>query len=509
MNSAQRAGVGAVVGAILVLAFHPATRSFFVPTLTAFGRMPEVDSSPLQALPQTVPEKLLTVQDAAVWIESASKQKLGKAQLRDSERAKLAKVFEFAKENDPLNAYWPLAEANLIFAPTTESWKRAAGMQAFNDYQSNGIISSSKQMEKHGAKAWRWSVLSSLRSEATSTLCEATARDLNRSYPLDIKEGLEIRFATLRNGVLLRDGSRNIRNGDHGQLMVELSTYPAELRDKSPKRLLLAQVNFLDLLRANQMVLEATTAQSAFRDNEAWLALVERNEAKKTLRFWAQMATFAALTPAVLTIMSVFSAVVLVMGLLSRKLELAEKLVRPPWPIVVGLISGLTLFILIGQFLVACAVALCNFFLLAQSPTRRSKAPNSLGPLFMLTCTVVTLATSLFGALFYVGLLAPAIHSLEALNTPPEYFAGSTLFAGLAITTSVLLCVIAPSWGFAFRVDTGKVLELALIKSGKASLGLSIVLAIVSAPVCVALDRAAENHLVELTTNEPLYYYRH
>lgn len=508
MNSSRRVFLGAFVGAFVVLSVHPASRGLLIPALGKLGRDPRIDSASLQPRTEVLPRRVLTLPDAAAWVETGATLATKSIKPSSEDADRLRKVVAFAKARDSRNSFWALSEISLLEEPTAEKWIEAAKAESFNDYQSDRIIETSRTLGDYGAKAWRWTVLAELRSESSSVLTETFARTLNLHAPLDTDQGLDIRMATLRLGALLRDGARSLRNGDAGQAMVELSSYPPEIRDRSPKRLLLAQVGLFDRLRSRSRDEDVTEANRVFRENEAWVALVDRNQAQETFRTWSFLAILAATLPSMFLFAAVVSGLFLLAGTIGQKTQLIEKLTKGPWPILAGAVTGYAALALTQQWLIALAVMLCNAFLLFETPTQRSKRPKSLGPLFSLTTLVIVLASSLFAGLFFAGFTSPVIHAFEALQVPPEYYAGSSLFAGFFLVTAVLLCLVAPSWGYAFRTPTATALELALVQGGRASLALCLSLAVLTTPLAVALDTNAESNLVEIATNEPLYYYR-
>ena len=126
----------------------------------------------------------------------------------------MVELTQIGAANEPDNAFWRQSEA--VFQErlgnievSRESWKIASLARTWDDYQTAHREKLIDDLEtEYGRRlAWHVAVAKSLKSSTASRSLLAFARRLHTEE--EQAHDLELRLATLRNGVLLRDGSRS------------------------------------------------------------------------------------------------------------------------------------------------------------------------------------------------------------------------------------------------------------------------------------------------------------
>ena len=252
MTPAQRAWLGAALGAILTLALHPLSRpyitSVFVlrappglrfrdePT-TANGHQPDLLDSPL---PQAYPPVLFRPQnrfDASVWLQVAAEKLIHHVRFQPDEIPNVIQVSRAASDSEPDNAFWLQMEAVFLrehneLAEAKRVWLRASHCASWNDLQTSYLSDLGNKLAANTQSdfAWQWAFVYYLRSTAAARAIANFARAINPSAGLGTDSGLQLRYATLVNGELLRKGSRNLEVGQIGATMMEIASHPPGLR---------------------------------------------------------------------------------------------------------------------------------------------------------------------------------------------------------------------------------------------------------------------------------------
>lgn len=515
MNLWQRVLLGAALGALTVLLLHPASRSTLLTPMLAWGPSSTISNNPWALTAMDTLPKPATVVEASLWMEAGAKGLAMRQTFTDEDLDKLILVAEKASEQDRDNAYWRQMRAIFLDvrgrkAEAVESWIKASRATRWEAYQSQRInaVRSSLAKRYGGDNAWQWLAVHQLRNPETARQIEVFGRNLAKTATLKARAGLEIRYATLLNGKLLRDGAKSIAIGEAGANLVELASHPADLgRHATPRRLLVARNQFIGAMQTLGMADEAEKASKAFLTNDAWTAFAPRDSAKESLYTLGIAALITGTVPGALLIVSLFGFLVWLFSELLKRNQRLQTLIEPPLAPAMGVGLSLATYQFTRLPLAAVAVASCFAFLSFTPVRERTHVPDQLGPLFRLTVGVLGAVVAALALLFMLGASTPGTHVLPLMDLPQEYYGGSTVFLALAAIVFTLLLLVGPSWAMVQRLPTPAVVIIALREFG---LGLCIVcltLALVVAPFAVYFDLQTGAELQKLVTNEPVYHY--
>jgi hypothetical protein len=511
MTPLVRALLGAVLGAVLTLVLHPLTRPFFLNALRADKPAAAYQAFAMARGGERLPPPASLV-DAGLWLQLASERLDKRDVLRPEEIDSVLRIARRAAEKEPDNAFWRQMEAVLLAADgrmddARAAWRRAANLAVWQDHQSDRLRQEVESLaRRYGAsQAWHAGLGYRMRSDAPSRVIERYARALLAQAPLEDPEGLRDRFAIHVNGHLLRRGARSIACGDVGADLVELASYPSDLAHlATPRKLLLAQEEFLRALRREMGAPYAERAESIFRENDAWRAFTSRRDPQEPKLFnLASVATASA--PGVLLVVALVGAAILGLRWLFERSTDAQEF-APAAATLAAAIVALMTYRLTWYPLLAVATGLCVLFLAVGPRVRRRGRPRELGPLFDFVVGALALLflLSLFGGLL-VGTY-PSRVLLPLLPIPPEFYNPPTVYFGFAVLSIALLCLVSPMWALVHRFGTPSVLSLAVRKFGGFVAAVGLGLAILITPAAFLLDRQLQETHLRLLGNEPVYY---
>lgn len=514
MTSLGRALAGAAFGALLTLLLHPVSRPFL---LSAANRVQPshlqrcLDSATNDPAP---PEDLL---GASLWVQLALERITTQdAPLRPKEMETVLKITEAAAARDLDNAFWNQARATILLAAgqpleARASWIRASRAAIWNDYQADRLMRSRESLARMvgNHQSWQLAYVFHHRSDAAPKAIERFARALLGDADPTNEEGLAIRYATLKNGELMRDGAKSVHAGQRGANIVELTTYPEKMADQpSPRRLWTGQTEMLDRMQklGGVWVQNSEDARKVFASNEGWRALMAYEDPEDL----AQRLSIASILTAGLTSTVAVLAVVGVgmfgLGLLVERFWGRQTVLK--WPYVAATTIGLGSvgWWLTQDLFAGLCTALCAGFLGVTPPQVRRAKPEDLGPLFNFLIIVLSVlfAVTVIG---YLLCTTPAAASLLPMLGIPAGYYNTPLLLGLSSVFLGLLLLAVPMWGLAQRLAIPHVLSVALRKFG-ASVGIGgLALSILLTPAVVFADREIGQTLDKLVGNEPLYYY--
>jgi hypothetical protein len=515
MTGAWRAFSGAACGALLVLLFHPISRPFIITPLLHWGTSQAYLHSKLllenhPVLP--VPKDLI---ESSLWMETGAKKLALKESFQPGDAEKLILVASNASRQDPDNSYWGQMEAVFLnFAglhkEALKAWVRAGTCTRWDDQQTRKLKELQQGLadEAGGPAAWQYSAVYSLRNPDAAHAIEQFGREVIKESDIFSKRGLVLRFATLMNGKLLRDGCRSIKVGETGVHLVELSSYPNELGTiKSPRKLVLTRAAFSNNLRKAGMVEQSRQSTDAFDGNEAWLALTAQEDVATRAVAIRAMSLITICAPGTLFAVSIFGGLLWLASILAKAHPQLLMVVEPPIAPALGLLLAALLYHATELPLASIAVVACFGFLAFTPLHERSHPPEQLGPIFELTLFVLSCVLAVLMCAFLVGLSTPGCQVLPELNAPPQFYGGSTLFLGLCAIVIGLILLAAPCWAMVQRIATPAVVVLACRTFGRGLFVWCMALGIVLTPVAVLLDGYLRNDLQQIVLNEPVYYF--
>jgi Na+-transporting methylmalonyl-CoA/oxaloacetate decarboxylase gamma subunit len=514
MTSLGRALAGAAFGALLTLLLHPVSRPFLL-SATYRGQASEfqrsLDTTTNNPAP---PEDLL---GASLWVQLALERLNAQdAPLKQKEMQTVLKITQSAAARDVGNAYWHQARAAILLAAghpldARAAWIRASRGNRWDDYQANRLMRSREILATMTGthQAWQIAYVFHHRSNAAPKAIERFARTLlGDATPTELN-GLEIRYATLKNGELMRLGAKSVEGGAHGANIVELTAYPENMADQpSPRRLWTGQTEMLDRMYklGGIWVAYSEDARKVFALNDGWRALL----APEGPDVLAQRMSLASIVTAGLTstvgLLALVGLAMYGLGMAVERFWGRETALK--WPYVAAMTLGLGAigWWLTRDLFAGLCTALCAGFLGVTPPQVRRAKPEDLGPLF--NTLIVTL--SLLFSVTVVGYLlctTPAAASLLPMLGIPSGYYNTPLLLGLSAVFLSLLLLAVPMWGLAQRLAIPHVLAVALRKFG-ASVGIGgLSLAILLTPLMVYADREVGQTLEKLLGNEYVYYY--
>ena len=513
MTSWSRAFYGALLGAVITLFVHPSSRPFvagpFVESSTFIeNRSFQLPSSYPEVLPHPVDDL-----SASLWIHVGAEQIRNRTGLSARQIEGLVKIATIRSAADPTNAFWPLSAAVLEneaghLDKSMAYWKKAATCLLYNDYQSRYLSKVRDEIASIvSPNSWQYAYCYRLRSTALAFLIESLARKFVSRAGRTNSPDLEIRYQTLINGGLLRDGSRHLEIMERGLSIVEVASHPKELqREPSIKRLLLAHTEFKEALRRLGWNQQAEAVDKAYNENDGWRALTRREDTDEKL---ANLTLFSALWPNLPGVLLQCGIVAAIVGLFGIGLESLAKRSPRHAAVLTGLFAtsvSITVFMLTKSWLALLACGLCCAFVILTPRNPRHHMPKDLGPLFGF---VVAVLSFVFVAVLGVMLLTrtlPVQASSAAFDAHFTSVSDPAMMAGLALIILSCVFLFAPLWALAQHIRTLFVLSRGFQSLGVVAATFSLLLSVAVTPVSIHFEADNQNTFRMLMENEPVYY---
>lgn len=513
MTFLQRSLIGGAIGSLAVLAVHPVSREFLLSAFYGWGPEPTLRSHPLIVDNLTSLPPPASAIDASLWFDAGSRAiKLNALGPADTE--KLIRVCRSMGRRDPDNAYWTQLLAVFLAhrgdqAGAREAWIHAAGAIRWDNQRAartRKVLESLDGDNRHRA-AWHAAALYRLESSEALLDIDRFGRALVRGLGFKDRSDLLLRFATLANGRLVRDGARTLKTGEVGAGLVEAASYPADLSPYSnPRKLLIARTELVNALHGGGMAARAQAAEEAFRSNDGWTALTPGSVAEERFRLLGWLAMASITVPGATFCMALVGINLWGLAELMRRRKRAQKLISSPGAAALGIALGAIVAVAAGNVLAGLAVAACAGFL-GFTPSPQSAGRNrSLGPNFAFVVGILVLTSAGMATAGLAGLMTPGWEVLSAIRYPTVYTGASSALLTPALLSMSLLAIVAPAFAYLRRVPTSAVALTALSMFGKQMFVGCLAFSIIATPICVNLDRAVGDELRRLVTNEPLYY---
>ncbi len=462
------------------------------------GGLPALVARPPLAKPTDV------VKGAAYLHEGAGRI-VKRSPLKPAETESLIAICKEGARNEPDNSFWPMARFVFLKGKGQEAlaaWRTASTCRVYNDHQSQTIEDDRNRIAgfSGGIQAWIYSAVAPTRSSAMAQEIVETARtELKRG------DSIELAYQTIRNGAMLRDGSRRLALGAYGIELIEGATYPPDLTgERTQKRIWVAKTELTGKLRRAKRSAEAAFCDRQFRINDSWQAFSDVESPKERFQTLSIAASIIDALPGALLAASVAGALVWLFGL--RVGSIARNLDRFRGP---GLTAcSLSLLIaaaFLGYPVVGMAAAICALLPALATERPRHYDGSYLGPLhaFVVGSLVV-------GLLLGVGLVAIA-RSLPGQILPDQGPVGGWLGDAPRLCAFVIVllgasALVAPGWGIVRRFGTPAMAEVTYKGMGRGTAVAGLTLAILFSPVSLAIDRLLGDHLGKIALNEQVYY---
>ncbi len=514
MTWRARIAFGAACGAMIAFLVHPRSRPVLLLAFHDWGPSEAVRASPYLPQNRAVLSDPQGAIDASLWMQTGAERLFLRSYPSKEALGALVAVARKGEALEPDNGFWGQMEAVFLNAlgdrpGSAKAWVRAANAARWNDHQSSRLrqLARSLAAEAGSALAWQRCRAYSLRSPAPSKMIEALARGLVSRSNSDDRRGIDIRLATLRNGVILRDGARWLEASESGVRMIEYAGFPpGEIDTRSPRRLLLARLEFARRIRSAGLSDSASEVERAYLSNDAFLALTGPDAARSAAMRISGASLATAAGPSSLLGASAFGFLLLGIAELWRRFPVLLAVLRPPIAPFLGVVAGVGAFAATGLPLVGMAIGSCFAFLVFGPGKVRSNPPAYLGPFFRFTIVLLALVFTALIATFLTSLTTPAWEIGVMMNLPSEFYGGKSLPLGLSAIVLAMLLLAGPGWGMVLRVPTAQVVLTAVREFGTFTAIGSLFLAIASVPVALAVDRDLEETMTKLLENEPTFY---
>ena len=413
---------------------------------------------------------------------------------------------------EPDNPFWPMAA--FYFGggegrAALDAWRRASRCKRFYDHQRGDLLRDRDRIVAHvgDAQGWIYAAIAPQRSSAMIEGIRKTAlRTLRRIEPES--KHTEFAFETIRNGALIRDGAERLALGQAGIDMIEVATYPSRMVDPARGskilRLYVAKTTFTRRLRDGHRPADARFCDTQFRTNDSWQAFRDITDPDARFNALAIGAVQADTLPGALLATSMAGGVIWAFGRRLGRLSRIDSRFRG---------SGLTACslgllvtgILLGYPWVGLAAGGCALVPGLHPERSRRFDGGSLGPLHVLIVGCLALA-------FVVGLtLAAVARSLPGtllgrLDGLGMALGDARRWAALAVVVLGASALAPPAWAFVRRYPTPTLAAHTYTMMGKSIALVGLALAVVSAPVSLAVDRWLGTSLAEIALNEQNAY---
>jgi hypothetical protein len=510
MSSGLRAFLGAVFGALITLAAHPASRPFVLGAIVRVTPVEVQHTIDQDAESLRPPRDLL---GASLWLQLGFQKLDQLGTLDPRELQSLISIAEAAYERDRLNAFWQQSLAVLYSRKGDrqqglDAWTRAAKADVWKDYQSERLLATQQDLQRQtGAlQAWQYAVAFYSRSTSAASLIEGTAKTFLSGLDYDSPEAREIRFATLVNGDLLRLGGRSNAVSIHGSDLVELAAYPSNLTSTpSPKRLWIGQNQLLTAFRKAGEIDRFDRAKNAFSETDGWRALVYGDEAKRNAETPSMLSIITSGSPLATVGITIAGLIAWIIGFAVS--QFLGDFTKFPTAGVLGAAAVVSfgVYILSLNAAAALAVALSITFLLFSPRQVRLVETKDLGPLFTFVMLCIAMAASGALALYIFANSSPAIALAPVVGLPQSFYERPSL-AGLSAVFLGLVFIVCPLYALVLRLPTPRIVGMGLRRVGAIMALGGLFSTVLLAPLCVFYDRGLCDQLSRMLSNEPVYH---
>ena len=514
MNRSGRILFGVLAGALLTLVIHPVSRKFIILPFMELGASDSLANSiwltqNLDILP--APNDTLS---ASIWVQAGAEQLVRGKKISSDNLVRLIEVSQAAARGEPNNGFWLQMKAVFCWESgererAREAWLQASRASAWNDYQSRRLERVRNELAEidGGPMAWHSAAAYYQRSVACARTIDWVARGLSERWSSAPERVLESRLATLRNGRLLRDGSRSVAVGSYGAQLIEFAYRRFDvIGNMTPREIELARFQLVNDLRDSGRPHEALEVDDAFQTNDAWFALTQPSRAIENAH---NLAATAAITSSVSGIFFGIALVgLLLLGVVAlfERLPALQRVFTPPLAPVLGVFVGVALYLQTGLVLAAITVAMCFGFLAFEPPRARRQRKPRLRVGFRIAFVVVASLFILMVGAFWLGIGTPAYEIVPNLRFPVELFGGNTVFLSLAVLVLSLLLLIAPGWAMVERVPTTMATISTLHEFSRRVAWGALLCGLVVTPIAVYVDNQVRQSMDLLLTNEPTHY---
>ena len=521
MSPAVRFFYGALLGALFILLVHPDSRPYLTPGIWFLGDsgfLRETDALPenLSELPE--PDSL---EDLAYWLVVGCERELPGKHLLQDDYVLLVEFAQTGAAQDTDNAFWRHAEAVFQLrlgndGAAARAWYTASLANRWDDYQTRRLRVLLRGLEAESGRplAWHFALAKSRKTTTPPRVFLAFARHLLQDA--EAQADFRLRLATLRNGRLIRDGSRSVNGGRYGAEIIDLAALAPISEAQgfedaglfpSPRLLLTAREQFAEIADATAPETSAEI-RGVFGGNDAWFAFVNRAEAGQLTRRTAFGSILTATLSGTLITVGLLGGVVFLAGALITRFHFLQTAFTAPWAQVIGVGGGVAVYMFSGLVFAAlwATVSLASFGV--RHDSTRQAVPSGLGGAYSLTISLLAVGFSLLTAVFLIEVSVPGSYLLEFVGLSTSFGPGSSTLLSLAAVIVSLALVTATVWGYIHKFPAERLAGFSLKQFGlRVCLG-CFALGAVIVPASISLDHKFGETLSKVFVNEPSYYLR-
>lgn len=514
MTRFVRAMVGALIGALAVLLYNGLSRPYVLYLFSQFAAKPTVAESKWITGNQKVLLPPNTPIEASLWADAGAYKMRFAKHTSAADLKNLVHALQIGGRLEPWNAFWPQMEA-LAFnalgdrAKALQLWKAASKRPKWNDHQADRMHKVVEELERAAGQRFSWPLfaLTAFRNDNAAQLCVRFAYAIVQTTGLTKKSDLELRYATLVNGSLIRDFGSSVSIHAAGADIMELASYPPDMEAyPTNKALLLARINFVDALRNAGMSDEAEYAYKQYQESDARNYYIGTADPEGDLMQYAVASVLIAAVPSCLLAISLFGAALWAVGGAMLRYPALQRALTLPYAPAIGVVAAVAVYAYLKLALLAVAVAAIFAFATFAPAHGRTHPSEDLGPFFRFSIIMIgTLLTAILGA-FLISLTEAAQIANYVIQAPEEFASGSVAMIVLGVACLMLLVLIAPAWAMVRKLRTPWVFAVGLRDLGKGLFFGAAILSVVTTPFAVNLDRTLYSRGKALLDKQPLYY---
>ncbi|MBS1721505.1 MAG: hypothetical protein JSS66_00695 [Armatimonadetes bacterium] len=514
MNRSTRALFGAIVGALIVLFAHPSSRPYLIAgwPWRPPGNVDRVIENG-EARKSTLPSPL-SAGDAAVWLQTAAEIDLA-GKLTLDQALLSAELARQGSSNEPDNAFWLQMESVYLFGalrgtspartPSMKAWMEASRRTTWNDHQSERLNMDVRQMDgaDYAPFSWHRSLAMVQRSDATARRILIHSRALLSPNP----SSLDLRVASVRNGSLLRDGSKSLGQALAGARLVDLSAFgdaKGPLSLATPRAGQEARGQLLKDLADNPE--ERRAIAVALAENDAWYAFQPTAEFVQMRVDRARQGLAACVIPGVLLAIGIMGALVVALGMALEKSGLPTREAKPVFFYVMALVAGLATYAGSRMVFPTLWIFIATLSFAVSQERRRTGTVSDLGYVFKGIQLVLAVTIGISSALYLSGISSQAQWLAEAAALPSANDPLAQVPLHFSLLGLSVVVATAPAWGLLYRFSPLAVLPVAFKQFGGFVATGALSLAVLATPLCLSYDRRLSEETTQMLVNEPNHY---
>lgn len=517
MSPRLRVAIGLVVGALLAMFWHTRSRSLLLHSLDRDVVTELSMQHPLMEDkgPIPIPRQFAKMTHDET-LEFGSRMSMRLAERRalplTEEDFEISNAFlTEAEKKDPTNALWPQLRASIYvrmmnYQEAAVAWLRAARKDHWSDGSRTRMIKLWDQVAAHtGTRLSYQGLLAMQLKTAASAQLILRVQRLIRSYSPPTADEIRLRYASLINFGLLRDGSRSLRIGRLANQLCLAAAAPQfpSSGESGTKAIERVRGQFVVEVRRTLGDEAGDRAGREIARAVAWSALLEEDT---TIQSKIQTTTVTALgSNSLPSVLFVASILFLTGGLIGSALTaLLGNTPHPDRRVIVG-VGGL---IAIGALLVSDAIlvfvwalALTAFLLV---PVHAAKvAPTPWNSFNSLTLGIIG-ATAYGLALLWAFSITPSAHlASERSVYVSGLVARPEIWSSLSFVVASMLIPCSVPWA---RIKSRPLLRV--VGESYSRVGLTfgmigILLTAILTPLCVYVDDRTQPVIESWILNEP------